>query len=206
MRRGGLYATIAVVLTFVLGVPLGILLLLDPAASAQCGTQAGPGPSSVTGIPQNLLGVFEGAAQQSGLGPNGWAYLAAINYAESTFATSTQPDVASGTNSAGAAGPMQIGVGGRATDNWDTVVGEIPASLPGGAEPPSVYNELDAVYAAAALLARWGAPRDWQAALWAWNPYPPEISEVTRLVAQYTHSQPAGSPAVSGPTAAATTT
>ena len=28
---------------------------------------------------------------------------------------------------------MQIGIGGAATDNWDTVVGEIPPSLPGGA-------------------------------------------------------------------------
>jgi hypothetical protein len=98
MQRGGLYATLALVLTFVLGVPLGILLLLDPAASAQCGTQAGPGPSSVTGIPQNLLPMFEGAAQQSGLGPDGWAYLAALNYAESTFATSTQPGVGGESN------------------------------------------------------------------------------------------------------------
>ena len=188
MRRAVLYATIAVLLAFALGVPLGIVLLLDPAASAQCGTPAGPGPSNVTGVPQNLLSIFEGAAQQYGLGSDGWAYLAALNYAESTFGTSNLPGVHSGANSAGAAGPMQIGIGGQASDNWDTVVGELPPNLPGGTQPPSVYNEVDAVYAGAALLQRWGASGDWQAALWAWNPYPPEISQVTGLVAQYTHS------------------
>ena len=93
----------------------------------------------------------------------------------------------SGANSAGAAGPMQIGIGGQATDNWDTVVGEIPPNLPGGVQPPSVYNEVDAVYGAAALLREWGAPGDWQAALVAWNNYAPEIAQVTQLVAQYTH-------------------
>ena len=118
-------------------------LRLDPAASAQCGTPAGSGPSNVTGVPQNLLGIFEGAAQQYGLGSDGWAYLAALNYAESTFGTSNLPGVHSSANSAGAAGPMQIGIGGQASDNWDTVVGELPPNLPGGAQPPSVYDEVD---------------------------------------------------------------
>ena len=198
MRRAVLYATIAVLLGFALGLPLGILLLLDPAASAQCGTPAGPGPGNVAGIPQNLLPIFEGAAQQYGLGSDGWAYLAALNYAESTFGTSNLPGVHSGANSAGAAGPMQIGIGGQASDNWDTVVGEFPPNLPGGTQPPSVYDEVDAVYGGAALLQRWGAPGDWPAALWAWNAYPPEISEVTGLVAQYTEQSVA-------PTATSTT-
>ena len=83
---------------------------------------------------------------------------------------------------------MQIGIGGAATDNWDTIVAEIPAELPGGAQPPSVYNEVDAVYGAAALLKKWGAPQNWQAALVAWNNYPPEIAQVTQLVAQYTQT------------------
>ena len=110
----------------------------------------------------------------------------------------------SGSNSAGAAGPMQIGIGGRATDNWDTIVSEIPAGFPGGAQPPSVYNEADAVYGAAALLKKWGAPGDWQAALVAWNNYPPEIAQVTQLVAQYTQTsqgQGAAAPVTSTPAA-----
>jgi hypothetical protein len=168
-----------------------ILLALDPASLAACGeTPAGPGPASVPGIPTSLLPIFESAAQQFSLGNDGWAYLAALNDAESSFGSDNGPGtgVLSGSNSAGAAGPMQIGIAGAATDNWDTVVAQIPAGLAGGAQPPSVYNETDAVYGAAALLQRWGAPGDWLAALVAWNDFPPEIAQVTQLVAQYTNT------------------
>ena len=181
----------AAVALLVIGLPLMILLALDPASASSCsGTPTGPGPTSVPGIPQNLLPIFEGASQQFGLGNDGWAYLAALNNAESTFGANNGPGtgVLAGSNSAGAAGPMQIGIGGAATDNWDTIVSEIPPNLSGGAQPPSVYNEVDAVYGAAALLKKWGAPGDWQAALVAWNNYPPEIAQVTQLVAQYTQT------------------
>ena len=181
--------TVAIAALMVLGLPLMILLMLDPSSRGACsGIPTGPGPTSVPGIPTNLLPIFEGASQQFQLGNNGWAYLAALNNAESTFGTSQLPGVHSGSNSAGAAGPMQIGIGGAATDNWDTIVAEIPAGLPGGAQPPSVYNETDAVYGGAALLKKWGAPGNWQAALVAWNNYPPEIAQVTQLVAQYTNT------------------
>ena len=129
LRAVSAVAALAAVL--VLGVPLMILLMLDPASAAGCesGTPTGPGPASVPGIPQNLLPIFEGASQQFGLGNDGWAYLAALNNAESTFGTNNGPGtgVLSGSNSAGAAGPMQIGIGGRATDNWDTIVVRDPA-------------------------------------------------------------------------------
>jgi peptidoglycan DL-endopeptidase CwlO len=169
------------------GLPLMILLVLDPSSQAACGgTPTGPGPASVPGIPQNLLPIFEGASQQFQLGNDGWAYLAALNYAESSFGTDngSGTGVLSGSNYAGAAGPMQIGIGGAATDNWSTVVAQIPPNLPGGAQPPSVYNEVDVVYGASILLKRMGAPGDWHAALVGWNDYPPEIAQVTQLVAQ----------------------
>ena len=110
-------------------------------------------------IPQKFLPIYEGAAQQYGLGSDGWAYLAALNYAESSFGTDNGPGtgVLSGSNYAGAAGPMQIGIGGAATDNWSTIVAQIPPNLPGGTQPPSVYNEVDAVYGAAILLKTPGA-------------------------------------------------
>lgn len=119
---GALSAVIAALM--VLGLPLMILLLLDPNDSqAACsGTSTGPGPTTVPGIPTDLLPIFEGAGQQFQLGSDGWAYLAALNGAESTFGTNNGPGtgVLQGSNSAGAAGPMQIGIGGAATDNWDT--------------------------------------------------------------------------------------
>lgn len=178
---------IAVAIVAVVAIPLSILLLLDPASSqGACGAVSGSGPSSVPGVPQDLLSTFENAAAQFNLGSDGWAYLAALNQDESQFDTSNLPGVHSGTNSAGAAGPMQIGVGGKATDNWDTVVDEIPAGIAGGTSPPSVYDETDAVYGGAALLSRWGAPGDWLKALKAWNDYPPEINTVLQDVAQWT--------------------
>lgn len=169
-----------------LGVPAAAMAVAIVAAVAGSGAQActSPLPSPVGGVPAQLVPIFRGAAATYDLGPEGAAILAAINYAESDF-DSDEPGVHSGANNAGAAGPMQIGIGGAATDNWDTVVREIPRKLFGGARPPSVYNEVDAVYAAAALLKLWGAPGDWQAALVAWNDYPPEIAEVTQLAAQY---------------------
>ncbi len=195
MSRRFVLAGVAIVLA----VPLTIVLLLDPSSQAACSAVTGSGPSSVPGIPQQYLPYFTGAGSYFQLGSTGWAYLAALNYAESSFGTDNGPGtgVLSGSNYAGAAGPMQIGIGGAATDNWDTVVGLIPANLAGGVEPPSVYNEADAVYGAAALLRSIGAPGDWQAALRHWNDYQPEIDEVNQLVAQYT------STAVSSPTSSA---
>ena len=76
---GALGAAIAALMA--LALPVAILLLLDPASSSACGgTPTGPGPSSVPGVPQRFLPIYEGAAQQFGLGSDGWAYLAALNY------------------------------------------------------------------------------------------------------------------------------
>jgi beta-lactamase class A len=177
--------------------PLGLLLAFVFVVGATTGSQAsgcstsgvaGPGPATVSGVPPQYLPTYEAAAAYDHLGPDGWAYLAAINYAESTDGADNGPGtgVLSGSNSAGAAGPMQIGIGGAATDNWDTYKLDIPPNLAGGAQPPSVYNEADAVYAAAAKLHADGAPGDWQGALQQWNNFAPEIDQVNQLVAQYT--------------------
>ena len=72
---------------------------------------AGP----VGGVPAADVPIFEGAAARFGLGARGPSILAAINYVESTFGTSNLAGVHSGTNSAGAAGPMQFLAGTWAT-------------------------------------------------------------------------------------------
>lgn len=177
----------------------GIVVLISAGSgkAADCGAASG-GPSSVAGIPRRDLSYFEGAAAQFGLGSNGWAYLAALNFDESDFDTSKLPGVRSGANPAGAAGPMQIGIGGVAGDSWDTVVGVVPTGLRGGVTPVSVYNEADAVYGAAALLSRSGAPGDWLKALEAWNDYAPEINTVEALAAEWTGLSASSSAAGSG--------
>ena len=65
--------------------PLLAVLLAFAAASsqAQCGGAVGPG--SAPGVPANLLAIYEQAAGSYQLGPQGWAYLAAINEIETNF-------------------------------------------------------------------------------------------------------------------------
>jgi len=188
-------------------VVFGIVILIGAATSsgANCGAASGA-PGSVLGIPEQDQSYFEGAAQQFGLGSNGWAYLAALNYDESDFGTSNLPGVQSGTNSDGAAGPMQLGVGGQAGQAWQEYEGDVPANLSGGAEPPSVYNEADAVYAGAAKLAADGAPGDWLKALVAWNDYQPELETVETLVALWTTETASTGTGAGTTTSAGTTT
>ncbi|MHB8218764.1 MAG: C40 family peptidase [Acidimicrobiales bacterium] len=79
-----------------------------------------------------------------------WAVLAAIGRIESDSGRSTAPGVHSGANPAGAEGPMQFE---PATFAAYATVG------PSGANPPSPYDPVDAVYSAAALLCADGAAR-----------------------------------------------
>ncbi len=151
-------------------------------AGAGAGAPAGISAGAPPGIPAGFLVFYVGAAQQFDLGPAGWAYLAAINAVESNFDDTSLPGVASGANAFGAAGPMQIGIGGAAGDTWSRIA---VAGVPGGANPPSVYDEADAVYAAANLLRTSGAPGDWTTALLSYNHAGWYVSEVAGLAARY---------------------
>ena len=171
-----------VALSLTILLPLVAVLLAFAAASSQAhcvGGEAGPG--SAPGVPSSLLAIFEQAADSYQLGPSGWAYLAAINQIESNFDRSTLPGVHSGTNADGAAGPMQIGIGGTAGNTW----AKYEVDAPGGANPPSVYDETDAVYAAANYLHANGAPGDWQAAIYAYNHAGWYVAQVQQLAQQY---------------------
>jgi cell wall-associated NlpC family hydrolase len=72
-----------------------------------------------------------------------WSVLAAIGRVESDSGRSTAPGVSSGANAAGAEGPMQVL---PATFTAYATIG------PGGADPASPYDMIDAVYTAATLL------------------------------------------------------
>ena len=107
MRRLWLFALALTILLPLLAVMLALSAV--SASQAQCaGGLAGAG-GPVGGVPTADIPIFQGAAAEFALGDRGPSILAAINYVESTFDTSTLPGVHSGTNRAGAAGPMQIG-------------------------------------------------------------------------------------------------
>jgi cell wall-associated NlpC family hydrolase len=89
-----------------------------------------------------------------------WTVLAGIGKVESDFGRANLPGVHSGTNFAGAAGPMQIGIGGLASDTWplyDHPVAADPApNPPDAANPPNPWDPVSAVYAAARYLCTTG--------------------------------------------------
>ena len=184
-----------------LALAMGLLVLAAVAGVAsQACTAAGSGP--VGGVPAALVVLFEGAAGRYGLGPEGAAVLAAINYQESDFGASRLPGVRSGMNAAGAAGPMQIGVGGRAGDTWDRVKVTSPGDPPGQA--PSVYDEADAVYSAAHYLAIEGMTADqatWARAVYAYNHARWYVQQVLARAQRYYQAglPAAGAQAVSWP-------
>ncbi|MEA2196700.1 MAG: hypothetical protein QOJ25_751, partial [Solirubrobacteraceae bacterium] len=156
-----------VLLGFVgLAMALVVFSAMAGFAPPACTSPSGP----VGGVPAGLVPLFEGAAGRYNLGPEGAAILAAINYEESDFGSSRLPGVHSGANSAGAAGPMQIGIGGAAGDTWDGVKVNAPDDPPGQA--PNVYDEGDAVYSAAHYLAGEGLtadPSTWPRAVFGYN-------------------------------------
>jgi cell wall-associated NlpC family hydrolase len=117
------------------------------AAVATAGGSPGSGGTSPgPAIPPDWLLLYQQAAGTcSGLS---WPVLAAIGTVESDSGQSTAPGVWSGSNSAGAEGPMQFE---PATFAAYAIVG------PGGAQPASPYDRTDAVYTASALLCANGA-------------------------------------------------
>ncbi len=101
-----------------------------------------PGPA----LPAGWAGLEQAAAATCpGLS---WSVLAAIGTVESDSGRSTAPGVWSGANAAGAEGPFQFE---PATFSAHATVG------PGGADPPTPYDPVDAAYTAAALLCADGA-------------------------------------------------
>jgi len=155
-----------------------LLSLLSPAPAS--------GPARVAGIPDTYLRWYERAAGTcTGLD---WSLLAAVGWSESDHGRSPLPGVRSGANQAGAAGPMQLGIGGKAGPTWQHY--RTDADHDGTA---SVYDPPDAIAAAAHKLCHDGARRgDTRGALWAYNPSATYVSRVLAQARRYAHQ--GGSP------------
>ena len=118
------------------------------AGPAAVGEPAGTGTAgAVASVPAAMLSLY---ARAAGTCPGlPWPVLAAIGTVESGSGTSTLPGVNSGANSAGAEGPMQF-----EPPTFAQYADPVPA---GGVSPPSPYDPVDAVYAAARMLCADGA-------------------------------------------------
>ena len=164
---------------------VGISVVTPVMAMAASGSPAAATTSTgaVVDIPPDLLVLYQRSAQRCPGLP--WAILAAIGKIESDHGRSTAPGVRSGSNVAGAAGPMQFGIGGKAGDTWSAygVDGD-------GNGATDVYAVADAVPAAADYLCANGAgePGRLSKAIFAYNHADWYVADVLAQAASYTQS------------------
>jgi hypothetical protein len=188
--RLGLRGTLVLACVLVLAVcaygVAGDLGLLDPPAHARPRRPrppaAGPPPSlhARADIPRGYLAAYRAAAPRYCPGLS-WAVLAGIGKVESDHGRARLPGVRSGWNHAGAAGPMQFGIGtGRAGNAWARFGADFDRD-----GRRSVYDAGDAIPAAARYLCAHGAPRRLDAALYAYNPSSSYVARVKAIARRY---------------------
>ena len=187
----GLAAALAAVIAF----PLGIVVLTTMSASPQScprqpASQLAASTQARDSIPASYLAIYQKTGTQSGIP---WEVLAGIGEVESDHGRANLPGVRSGQNGFGAAGPMQIGIGGQAGDAWGG-----PAIHPAGQAfvgvaadgdgdgIDNVYDPADAIPGAAKYLAAHGAPGDLPAAVFAYNHLQSYVQNVLSWASRYT--------------------
>ncbi len=154
------------------------MAVVTSAVSFLGGTVDEPSASAAAAkIPPAMLALYQqDAATCPGLP---WTVLAAIGTIESDNGQSDLPGVHSGSNAAGAEGPMQF---------EPATFAEYALPVPaGGADPPSPYDPTDAVEAAARLLCANGASggADIPGAIYAYNHSTSYVQQVLALAQSY---------------------
>jgi peptidoglycan DL-endopeptidase CwlO len=144
-----------------------------PSGQGGTATTTQVSPRGKASIPANYLTIYQQTGQKYGVP---WPILAGIGEVESDHGRSNQPGVHSGSNAFGAAGPMQIGIGGAAGNVW----GGAPvhpasehvngvATDGNGDGIASVYEPADAVAGAAKYLLLNGVQSNVRGAIFAYN-------------------------------------
>lgn len=185
----------ALTIAIIAGAALLLLIVVFIGAGASlnqrpdsCHAQPSPG-TAASSIPADYLRVYQQAGRSASIA---WNLLAAIGKIESDHGRSHQPGVHSGANYAGAAGPMQFGIGGAAGNTWGgTPRHRATQHTPGYATDgnhdgwANVYDPADAIPAAAHYLKAHGAPGDVRAALFAYNRSTDYVDLVMTWAARY---------------------
>jgi cell wall-associated NlpC family hydrolase len=168
---------------------IGVLLLAAVNGLGSIASAIQPSAASLSEIPPEYLALFRSAAATCpGLS---WTIPAAIGKVESNFGRSTLPGVHDGMNAAGAAGPMQMGIGGAAGPTFYAYDHPVPADMAptpsGGETPPSPYNPTDAIYAAVRMLCTngGGKPDSLRSAIYAYNHSDAYVNRVLAIAASY---------------------
>jgi cell wall-associated NlpC family hydrolase len=168
--------------------------MLFSAGSGCSGQQGGTAqpPVSAQGqksIPADYLALYKKVGQQYGIA---WSILAGIGTVESDNGQSTLPGVHSGSNAFGAAGPMQIGIGGAAGNTWGGApihpAGEKVSGVAtdeDGNGTASVYDPADAIAGAAKYLLAHQVQTDAAGAVFAYNHLQSYVQSVLSLAGAY---------------------
>src|SRR5512133_1164625 len=152
--------------------------LIDPPAQAAparrpTARQPTPNRAAVADIPAGYLRLYRAAGARYRIP---WPVLAAIGKVESDHGRARLPGVRSGSNWAGACGPMQLGCvpGSRAGNAWAHY---------GHGRP---HDPANAIPAAARYLVDHGARHHLDRALVAYNPSWPYVARAKALARRYT--------------------
>ncbi|MGP4095798.1 C40 family peptidase [Nonomuraea sp. KM90] len=142
--------------------------------------------SAASDIPAEYLDLYKEHGKKIGVQ---WNILAAVGKRETDHGRSDLPGVKSGTNYAGAAGPMQFLIstwGGKARIPMSSTYNGY-ASDGDGDGVGDVYNPADAILGAARMLKRNGAPENVRQALFVYNRawwYVDQVEEIARKYAK----------------------
>jgi cell wall-associated NlpC family hydrolase len=176
----GIAGLVGVLLMALLTVPILIGANMFFAQRAGCsGQQTGitgqvaPAAQAKNGIPADYLHWYQVVGRQYNVP---WTLLAGIGTVESNNGQTTLPGVHSGANAFGAAGPMQIGIGGAAGNVWggapvhpaSQIVNGVATDEDGGPYA-SVYDPADAIAGAAKYLLTAGVQSNPSGAIFAYN-------------------------------------
>ena len=193
----GLAVIVTLMLVGVLAAPVllfaggGLMFTTGSTCASGTTTTAQPPVSTQASnsIPANYLSLFKSIGAQYKVP---WVVLAGIGKVESDDGRTTLPGVHSGSNAFGAAGPMQIGIGGASTNTWGGAPVH-PASehVPGVATDAngdgiaSVYEPADAIAGAAKYLLEHGVLTNVPDAVFAYNHLESYVQSVLGWASRY---------------------
>ncbi|MFI6093500.1 NlpC/P60 family protein [Streptomyces sp. NPDC051218] len=146
--------------------------LLSGSMTGSGGASASPSKHALADIPPKMLALYQRAAPECPGLP--WTVLAAIGKVETDHGR--YPTM---TSSAGAVGPMQF-----LPSTFKAYAHPVP---PGGKKPPTPWDPVDAVYAAARLLCANGAKngKNLRRAIWHYNHADWYVNKVLKIADEY---------------------
>jgi cell wall-associated NlpC family hydrolase len=200
LSRGVVFGIVAVVGLLIGGVLVAPILIFagggfNSLSGSACGAASGqgsqpdPSASARNSIPANYLQVFKTVGARTGVP---WVILAGIGKVESDDGQTNLPGVHSGANPFGAAGPMQIGIGGASTNTWGGAPIHPASQNDGGVASDgdgdgidNVYDPWDAVTGAARYLLEHGVLDNPQQAIFAYNHLTSYVQTVLSFASVY---------------------